>query len=419
MQKYFFERYLLPVRSPVLVERYNAALMRAGLSPTTLQAFDVDGRGWSPQVAAEKNNPFYLSHGGAVQFGITLTPDQTVLPVFRPFYSFERTVIDGMRETHARAIADLTSRAALLWEIDIGVSSITSIEDVIAAHHVFVTVEDSTGIMKVASAQRELVTAFAEKPLAWSNAELRQQIILSGKEHGDFRFRSVTIPRSAVTTRCFYAEVFGRTFVFQFEGAKRPTIIVGDDSLLSQDDKKLTYTMKDPSLIRHLFEVGLVEVPIDWYAENPQAIESLWESYVVDALCEANAQHDHIDTCTTAQLKKFALELSERLPRSFADLDRLKARLRAGESGETIRLKGPLRRMLMRPHRSLDEATKRVVWRLISGLTPISLDQMCVFDRPRFYEAFMSWSQARQRWALGFLRNRNLLTEEGAIPWSF
>ena len=39
-----------------LVERYNTCLIKLGFTPTKLTNFHIDGIGWSPEIAEEKDN---------------------------------------------------------------------------------------------------------------------------------------------------------------------------------------------------------------------------------------------------------------------------------------------------------------------------------------------------------------------------
>ena len=86
----FFGKGLVAVVDPHMVARYNACLQALGVSPTALERFAIDGLGWSPQVAREKDDPDYLSHGEANLYAIILSPEQAGRPVYRPMHSFDR-----------------------------------------------------------------------------------------------------------------------------------------------------------------------------------------------------------------------------------------------------------------------------------------------------------------------------------------
>ena len=77
----FFGAGLVPVTTPLLVDRYNDCLKAIGKEPTERKRFAIDGAGWSPQIAAERNDPNYLCHGEANLYAVLLTPEQKGKPV--------------------------------------------------------------------------------------------------------------------------------------------------------------------------------------------------------------------------------------------------------------------------------------------------------------------------------------------------
>ncbi|HMC01497.1 MAG TPA: DUF6638 family protein, partial [Flavobacteriaceae bacterium] len=90
---------LIPV-SGKLVERYNQCLKTLGFKPTKLKSFSIDGIGWSPEIAEEKKEIYYLNNGEANAHGIIITPLQNNKPVYTPFHTFDREVMKFVFRTH-------------------------------------------------------------------------------------------------------------------------------------------------------------------------------------------------------------------------------------------------------------------------------------------------------------------------------
>ena len=67
---------LLPIEEPHLIGRYNKALGAFGLPRTTLDKFEIDRSGFSPEVAAELGDPNYLDPNEVNRRFIILTPAQ-------------------------------------------------------------------------------------------------------------------------------------------------------------------------------------------------------------------------------------------------------------------------------------------------------------------------------------------------------
>lgn len=398
---------LVAIQSPLLVARYNECLKAVGLVPTDLKMFEIDGKGWSPQIAAEMKNDFYLSHGNTLQYGIILTPEQKGKPVYHPFYSFERAVLDQVFETSAKAIADLTSRTGIWLEINPGITHFGTPEDLLLVESVEVSFGDTLGIMTAALEQRSLVERFRTEPQAWSDARLRQRIIDSAKAQGDLRFREVLIPLLKVDgLDCAYAEVFDGTFVLRNPRMQNSLLVVAPDVELPESCIKRAFRLSDPNLVKRLFDVGLVEVPVIWYRDNPEYLADLWETILADTLYLDKGRNGvELGKLSSTQKKGCAAELVETLPKEFFELEKFWKRLEApGEPPTRLSLK--LRLLLMRPHHNLTPASAKVVWNIISRLTTVSICDLYLYNKPNFFSRYALWPDSRKMWAAEYLERR-------------
>jgi hypothetical protein len=61
IQAGLFGRGLIRIEDPTMVARYNACLQDMGLSSTDLTSFQIDRMGWSPEIAAEAGDSYYLT----------------------------------------------------------------------------------------------------------------------------------------------------------------------------------------------------------------------------------------------------------------------------------------------------------------------------------------------------------------------
>ena len=74
-QANLYRNELIPI-SGKLVVRYNKCLVKLGFTETKLTTFSIDGAGWSPEIADEKENAHYLNNGEANLHAIIITPLQ-------------------------------------------------------------------------------------------------------------------------------------------------------------------------------------------------------------------------------------------------------------------------------------------------------------------------------------------------------
>ena len=108
---------LVPV-SGSLARRYNDCLAMLGVTATTLPSFSLDAMGWSPEIALEKKDNFYLSSGEANSNAIIISPEQRHKPAHMPNHSFDRDLMEAVFTAFAKAIKDITKDAALCVHID-------------------------------------------------------------------------------------------------------------------------------------------------------------------------------------------------------------------------------------------------------------------------------------------------------------
>ena len=97
-----------------IVARYNDCLAMLGLPPTTLDRFTVDGMGWSPEIALEQDNNFYLNIGEANPNAIIISPEQEGKPVHMPFHSFDRDIMTAIFAAYPLQIRDITKDLSLI-----------------------------------------------------------------------------------------------------------------------------------------------------------------------------------------------------------------------------------------------------------------------------------------------------------------
>ena len=72
---------LVPVVSPILVERYNRALKRLTGKTTALTDFHIDISGYSPEIGDDLGDDLYLNHEGVNRQFILLTTEQKTAPL--------------------------------------------------------------------------------------------------------------------------------------------------------------------------------------------------------------------------------------------------------------------------------------------------------------------------------------------------
>ena len=116
-QANLYRSELIPV-SGKLVERYNKCLVKLGFTPTKLTSFFIDGVGYSPEIAEEKGSTMYLNNGEANPHAIIISPLQKGKPVYSPFHSFDKEMMQQVFRIHGDKINDITRDSAICLDFD-------------------------------------------------------------------------------------------------------------------------------------------------------------------------------------------------------------------------------------------------------------------------------------------------------------
>lgn len=397
---------LVAVDTPTLVRRYNEALEEAGIEPTDLAFFNVDGLGWSPEIAQRRDDMLYLSHGVANQIGIIISPKQDGRPIYTPFRSFDRQLMIDFFEANREAIVDATTDGYILLDIDQEISRYRNPRDLLLVNHF--TVRSSTGKRsRHAAEQRSLIERFLKEEDAWADDELRQQIIKNAQAYGDMRRRHLVIPdHPFLDLRNFYTRAFGGVFVLRGQSDER--ILVLKDPKLAKEAAKgegvIIETMSSDTLITTMIKAGLFEIDLDWYRDNPDALRDRYNNLVIHFLCIQDAKLDTTDL-TPSKIRRL-LQDADDTPDVIFEMEGLRSKLNQGMKVRVDELHPDLRLALLHPAGSLSKASQAAVWQLLMNFQPWSMLYRYIFDREQFIKSFPFWTDSLQDWSVSLIKER-------------
>jgi len=397
---------LITVDTFVLVDRYNNCLEQLGIERTCLTSFRVDGIGWSPEIATEKGNVYYLSHGCANQYGVLISPDQRRKPIYSPFNSFDRRMMEALFSAFEKEIADITTTHGIALAIDQGLSDLASPRDLLLIDHVIVRASIGN-LMETARSQRQLAERFMNEPLAWFDDGLRKSIIENVNQNGDLRRRKLEIPEMQFNDlRSFYTEAFGGVFVIRTEEGKDDLLIVEDNSFLEGQGKKTPrniFWLHDPKLVDSLFD-GIVDIDFSWLAQHPEEIDRRLECVAADVICSDNQAIDYV-SLTAAQRKRLLMS-AKKMPASYSEVERLRKMLERRTYPERSDLSTEAQLLLLHPNAELPEWYRKVVWQLISRINPHNPLWFYITDKNRFFTEFENWPASKQAWVINHIAGR-------------
>ena len=399
IQAKLFGDGLCPVATPELVSRYNLCLDSLGIAPTPQTAFAIDAMGWSPTVAAEKEDLLYLSAGIANPMAVILSPDQANKPIYTPYNSYDRAMLARYFEKFKAEIADITRTTAIGLDIDQELTSYQSPLDLLLVNYIIV--RSAAGELLTAGRhQQQLVARLMQEDLAWFDPALRSELAASGRRHGDLRFRRIEIPDLQFPVASFYTRAFNGAFVLRGIPDQPPLLLIEDQTQANCTAPECEVLWAgDPSLLGRLAQAGLIELNPAWYRRHPEVLDDKREALIADLLCAAEPGLDILNL-TPPQKKRKLAALPAETTQLLHEFDRINKQIDLDQWTESSPLSAPLRLFLSRPHHELPADLQEVLWLLLIRLCDRDVIRLYMSDKNLFYDRYVKWPESKKAWAV-------------------
>lgn len=397
IQAGLFGRGLIRIDDPTMIERYNACLVDMGLESTKLKSFQIDRMGWSPEIAAERKDDYYLSHGDANPLAIIVTPEQAAAPIYFPMHSFDWKLVEAWFDAHRSQIVDLTKDTAIWLDIDQEVDLYQVPSDLIMVKEVMVRASTPDALIKRALRQDHLVRRWLTEPEAIFDGELISALEETAKDDGDLRRRQLIIRDMQFSDVLdFYSRVFGGSFVLRSQNHE-PMIFVRDKKWVNED---AGVYLADMSAVPKLVEHGYVEADINWWQDHIYRLKVVAESFLVDVLDQKEPKLDftELNEARRKQLiQKHRNQLTE-----YLELIRAASTLEARKmpkADESISLH------LLHPNDELTATSREVVWQLLTYIRGgLFVPLFYRHQKTAFVKAYSKWKMPKRTWALARVR---------------
>jgi hypothetical protein len=397
-----FGNLLFKVDTNQLVNRYNSCLKDIGLPQTKLTSFHIDGWGWSPEVADELGDKFYLSHGLANPYGIIISPQQAQSSIYMPYHSFDRDLHEIIFQQYEDQITAITARCGLWFEIDQDISSYRVPQDLLMVDFLKVNFFSVDRVMTAAREQRALIREFNDKPHAWSNDDLRHRIIDSSTKYGDLRFQKFEMPSHPYNDiGNYYTLAFNGVYVFKKLNGQKPLLVFAQHKSERSGESShghVEYNLKDPALLSYLYNVGLITSAPQLFKENPILIQLVMDNILLKA-CREWDESIAFEELNRTQKKGIINKLDQAglLSEDFFELERL---LIAFKDNKPVKISENLSSYLLHPSDQLSAQAKKVMWQLLLHFNSQNPVLTYLFDKSKFYSDYNTWSDHQQTWTI-------------------
>lgn len=391
-----------------LAQRYNDALAMLGVAPTALTHFSIDAMGWSPEIAAEKEESYYLNIGEANTNAIIISPEQRYKPVHMPSHSFDRDLMEAVFAANSRIIRDITKDSAICVHIDQKIDAFYDPFDLLRYDTITVTFDILNELDVKQAEQNQLIKEF-QAGNNFINRELHKKLIESAKTYGDLRHRKLHIDPLPLKVSSFYTRAFGGVFVLK---DFITDIMIFEDKAVF--DKAISDTGHDVAL---------------YHKDHDELIDRLVKDFIVDRnLKKASkskrfdrikkhrfVQHSEATTHPYTEIlnshflfKKYITGLDIEIQKQLNGVELFfQKSIINKEIQQEDYIDNAYYKALHRPHSSLEEEQADLIWKLLIKIQPNDPLHLYWYDKAQFYDAYKKWPETYQDWVIQLILDEN------------
>lgn len=389
-----------------LVERYNKCLEKLGFTPTKLTSFSIDGMGWSPEIAEEKKEKFYLNNGEANTHAIIITPKQKGIALYNPFHSFDKEIMNAVFKKHTETIKDITRDSALCLDFDQKIDAFYEPLDILKYKEITVKFHLIDNLNQAKADQLKLIEEF-RKDQNFINEKIHEKLLTSAKKYGDLRNRTLQLENVFFTTQSFYTKAFGGIYLLR--DLAIPILIFEELETYKQAINDTTYDV----LMYHISHKEMFDklksynvIELDLQEEITKKRHKRIQQYMLSqAIKESthpikNILQDPI--LFKSYLNKITIE--ERKKVMSLDIFLEKKKINKTAKPETI-IHTEMYRALHKPHSSLKANEQDLIWSLLINIAPKDVLFLYWYHKELFYRKFQNLEASAQDWVIETIKN--------------
>lgn len=406
---------LIEINNSLLIKRYNDALNLIGLDRTELKNFFIDGWGWSPEIAKEKGDKFYLSHGLENPYAIILTPEQKDVSVYMPTHSFDKEILKKIFEEFEPQIHDLTMKTSIVVECDQEITRYVNPEDLLGIEHFMLHFKTVGDLSSKKKEQQQLESDFYKDEMAWSNQELREQLVASYRDYGVLAKRKYYLPTLPFSNvQCFFTKAFNGTFVINGIPNFLPQpLLVHEkktkkgEAIHGQAAGYMEFNLHDKKLLAYLRKRNVIGIYEEKVRQEIDDLDRLVSCKLVNVISD-HEKDLNIRDLTEPQLDGYVHKYlkKKKLGETFIQMDRLSSRLKKGKKFDIKSLSNDVQEHLLRPNPTLDNSFRRVIWRMLLKINSFDVFRLYVYDKEEFFKQYLTWPYAKRYWVAHYIAER-------------
>ena len=400
---------LYEVRSPAMVERYNRALDHLIGRTTTLSEFHIDIAGYSPEVADEFDDKYYLNPHGANQMFILLSLDQKNAPLLNSKFSTSRSILRRYIDDNEEALFALTAREAVAGELLDSVFKIDSPDDLLHINQVEVSADTTQAHVEEARQLSSQIDRFMAEEDAWWDDVLIAEMIELAKRTGNIQRNPVTLENQIFEQGNYFTTHLGGVYVFR--DAQTPTVIARADMPGLRDldiEQVLTFDQRR-EISDWLYNEGLTELIVQRPNQDSALVIRQKMDFIV-ATVASEAGHD-LEGQSRRNMRQLERRYAKDLPAEYEGL--MEVWRWASMGGRTPKI-GPDHPAFFYALRGSPHRDRDLVNMLLTDLSRLDFRQLYICHKPLFYDTYKSWPEGKKAFVVQFLEEEYAIDKAGA-----
>ena len=384
-----------------LAKRYNLCLELLGVATTKLKTFSIDGMGWSPEIALEKKDNFYLNNGPSNVNAIIITPQQQDLAVHMPSHSFDRDVMNSIFTNYAPQIRDVTKDAALIAHLDQEIDAFYEPFDLLRYDQIQVRFKLLHDLYKVKKEQEALIALFQDKN-NFIDKEIHKELLKTAKTYGDLRHRKLKFDPLVHEVGSFYTRAFGGVFILK-EFIK-PILVFEDEKVFKgaiQDTAHdvLLYHIRHDELMETLVKHLILEKDLKRAAKSTRYKRIKNHRFIQFLEKKEHSLKEILDSHFLS--KKYLNQLDIKTQKKIAGVEIYFQKYIVDKS---IKIEDYVDeqyyKSLHQPHSSLELEDRELIWKLLTKIMPTDPLHLYWYDKENFYKEFVNWDADYKDWVI-------------------
>jgi len=404
-QANLYRSELIPV-SGKLVERYNKCLVKLGFTPTKLTKFFIDGVGYSPEIAEEKGSTMYLNNGEANPHAIIISPLQKGKPVYSPFHSFDKEMMQQVFRIHGDKINDITRDSAICLDFDQNIDAFYEPLDVLKYDKVSINFHLIDNLNKAQKEQKRLIETF-KKGNNFIDESIHQQLLESAKTYGDLRHRDLSLHSLQHQSESFYTKAFGGVYVLR--DFISPIVVFEDlkwykEAIKDTIHDVLIYHINQPELMEKLRDHIIVEYDLET-ALNTDRYQRIKKMEFAMSLKDTQHPIQQIlndNVLFKSYLNKLDIDTRKKIMGVELYLEKLEV---SNQYKIHDLVDVGIFNALHTPHSSLDVSQQDLIWKLLINISPRDILFLFWYDKDEFYKQYATWDESFKDWVIETISN--------------